>query len=133
VPIRTEINNDFLVRTGNINKHLLKNNLTRPCGPGIMYETVLFMAIHLGVKKITCLGWDLSQGRVNEDTYKHFYGNTTKLRNRGDILEWEIEETRKFSLRFFNWLKREGIELRIASKNSYLPPEIPRIELFNKQ
>ena len=103
IPIRTEINNEFLVRTGKIDDFLISKNLTRPCGPGIMYETVLFMAIHLGVKSITCIGWDLTKEKVNENTYNHFYGSTSNLVNRGDILDWEIRETREFSKDFYKW------------------------------
>ena len=129
IPIRTEINNEFLVRTGNIDKFLLDNHLTRPCGPGIMYETVLFMAIHLGVKSITCIGWDLTNEKVNETTYEHFYGSTKNLLNRGDILDWEIEETKNFSKSMYIWLKENGISLKLASNKSKLYKGIPRIKL----
>lgn len=129
IPIRTEINNEFLVRTSKIDENLIKNNLTRPCGPGIMYETVLFMAIHLGVKKIKCLGWDLTQKIVSEDNYKHFYGTTKNLFNRGDILPWEIEETRKFSEIFYDWCKTNNLELELLSDKSSLSDKIPRTKL----
>lgn len=129
IPVRTEIDNEFLVRTGEIDKYLLKNNLTRPCGPGIMYETVLFMAIHLGVKSIKVLGWDLTMDKVTEKEYKHFYGSTDNLVNRGDILDWEIEETRSFSETFYNWCTQNGISLSLISNQSSLFPGIPRTKL----
>ena len=129
IPLRTEINNEFLVRTGEIDKFLIKNNLTRPCGPGIMYETVLFMAIHLGVKSIKVIGWDLTMDKVNEKDYKHFYGSTAGLVNRGDILNWEIEETRKFSKYFYNWFLKNNISLSLVSNQSSLYSEIPREKL----
>ena len=129
IPVRTEINNEFLVRTGKIEENLLKNKLTRPCGPGIMYETVLFMAIHLGVKSINVLGWDLTMDKVTEDNYKHFYGSTNNLINRGDILSWEIEETRKFSKNFYNWCLQNDISLSLISNQSSLYREIPRKKL----
>ena len=129
IPIRTEINNEFLVRTGKIDDFLLKSQVERPCGPGIMYETVLFTAIHLGVKSITCLGWDLTMDKVNENNYKHFYGSTEGLMNRGDILEWEIEETRNFSKTLYEWMLANNIELKLASKRSSLYDKIPRVHL----
>tara|TARA_R100001510_G_C7652382_1_gene210201 strand:+ start:57 stop:1184 length:1128 start_codon:yes stop_codon:yes gene_type:complete len=129
IPIRTEINNEFLVRTKKIEEYLLKNNLTRPCGPGIMYETVLFMAIHLGVKSIKVLGWDLTMDKVTEKDYKHFYGSTNNLANRGDILDWEIEETRKFSEDFYNWCLENNICLSLISSQSSLYSGIPREKL----
>lgn len=129
IPIRTEIDNEFLVKTGKIEENLLKNKLTRPCGPGIMYETVLFMAIHLGVKSIKVLGWDLTMDKVTEKDYKHFYGSTDGLINRGDILDWEIEETRKFSKDFYNWCLENNISLSLVSSQSSLYSEIPREKL----
>ena len=130
VPIRTEIENEFLVKTGKIDEFLIKNNLTRPCGPGIMYETVLFMAQHIGVKKIICIGWDLTdKDNVDVQNYNHFYGSTEGLLNRGDILPWEIEETRKFSETFYKWCENNNIELELASTRSALSDKIPRIKL----
>ncbi|OUV98768.1 MAG: hypothetical protein CBD16_09475 [Betaproteobacteria bacterium TMED156] len=129
IPLRTEINNEFLVRTGEIDKFLIKNSLTRPCGPGIMYETVLFMAIHLGVKSITVLGWDLTMEKVTKHNYKHFYGSSDGLTNRGDILDWEIEETRNFSKDFFEWCVKNSISLSLVSEQSSLFNKIPRKKL----
>ena len=129
IPIRTEINNEFLVRTGKIDEFLIKNSLTRPCGPGIMYETVVFMAIHLGIKSMTCIGWDLTMEKVNESNYEHFYGPTDKLTNRGDILDWEITETREFSKSFYEWCEKNNISLSLASDKSSLYEKIPRVKL----
>mgnify|MGYP005991664205 FL=1 len=40
IPIRTQINNEFLSITHKFEEYSFKNSLTRPCGPGILYETV---------------------------------------------------------------------------------------------
>ncbi len=129
IPIRTEINNEFVTITKKFDDYLLSNSLTRPCGPGIMLETVIFMAVHLGVKKIVGIGWDLTMDKVNEDTYQHFYGNTQNLFNRGDILDWEIEAGRTSSEDVCYWLKDLGIELQLASSTSTLYEGIERIKL----
>ena len=129
IPIRTEINNEFLVRTGKIDEFLLSNQINRPCGPGIMYETVLYTALHLGFKKIICIGWDLTTEAVTEENYEHFYGNTSNLINKGDILDWEVKETREFSEPFYKWCKERDIELLLASERSSLFEGIPRIKL----
>jgi glycosyltransferase involved in cell wall biosynthesis len=129
IPIRTEINNEFISTTKKFDDFLIDNNLTRPCGPGIMYETVIYTAIHLGVSEIVCIGWDLTNFKVDVNTYKHFYGTTEKLVNRGDILEWEIDQTRKTTKELYYWLKNLGIELKLASNKSTLYDGIPRIEL----
>ena len=94
-----------------------------------MYETVLYTAIHLGVKSITCIGWDLTKDKVNESNYEHFYGTTNSLMNRGDILDWEIEETRNFSKNFYEWCNLKEIQLNLASERSSLYEGIPRVKL----
>ena len=45
-------NVDFLCKSKNLEDFLFTKTLSRPCGPGIFFETVLFFAIHLGYKKI---------------------------------------------------------------------------------
>ena len=132
VPIRTEINNEFLVRTGKIEENLLRNKIPRPCGPGIMYETVLFTAIHLGVSKIRVLGWDLGNDKANENDYEHFYSKDFPLINKGDVLNWELKETREFSKQFYYWLLDNNIKLELLSNQSSLYEGIPRIDL-NKE
>ena len=130
VPLRTEIDNEFVVKTKEFDKFTIKNQIERPCGPGIIYETALYVALHLGVKKIVAIGWDLSYNDpkdVNE--YKHFYGDTTKLANRGDILPWEVTAARLASEDMYKWLKNIGVELELASKQSTLYEGIPRVEL----
>ena len=50
--------------------HLLESDPTRPFGPGIMYELVFFLAVHLGVSEIVTIGWDIANpGGKNT----HFY------------------------------------------------------------
>lgn len=50
--------------------HPLGEGGPRPWGPGIMYELVLPLAVHLGVSEIVTLGWD-----IGDDTGRntHFY------------------------------------------------------------
>jgi len=128
IPIRTEINNEFVTVTKKFEDFLIENSLTRPCGPGIMYETVFYMAAHMGFKEIVCLGWDLRQENPDEDTYDHFYGNTEKLFNRGDILDWEIKATRDASKDLFYWLKEKDISLKVAT-SSAVYENIERVRL----
>ncbi len=128
IPIRTEINNEFVTVTNKFEDYLMENQLTRPCGPGIMMETVLYTAIQLGVSKITAIGWDINNAEKLED-HKHFYGETKNLYNRGDILDWEVEANQKASEHFYKWLQEKDIELVLASDKSSLYNGIPRINL----
>ena len=128
IPIRTEINNEFITITKKFEDFLIDNNLTRPCGPGIMYETVFYMAAHMGFKEIICLGWDLRQEDPDINTYDHFYGHQENMFNRGDILDWEIKATREASKELYYWLKEKEIDLKIAS-SSAVYENIERITL----
>ena len=128
IPIRTEINNEFVTKTKRFEDYLFDKQLTRPCGPGIMLETVIYTAVHLGVNKITAIGWDINNAQT-EDEHKHFFGNTNKLFNKGDLLDWEIEANQKASRDLYNWLKEKNIELVLASDKSSLYNGIPRVTL----
>ena len=108
---------------------MMSKTPTRPCGPGILYETVIYMAQHLGVKKIVALGWDLSKKDPKRDKdYKHFYEDK-KMFNKGDILPWEISITCEASEALFYWLKEKGVELELVSNKSNLYENIPRVKL----
>ena len=128
IPIRTQINNEFITVTKKFEDFLIDKNLTRPCGPGIMYETVFYMAVHLGFKEIVCIGWDLRQEDANEDNYEHFYGTNDNVVNKGDVLDWEIETTRNASKELYYWLKEKNIDIKVAS-SSAVYEKIERIKL----
>ena len=129
IPIRTEIDDQFLCKVKNFDDYDLNTRVDRPCGPGIMYETVLFMAVHLGVKKIVAIGWDLSQTNPRDpNEYKHFY-KKEEMFIKGDILPWEVAVTCEASKELYEWLKERNIELELASNKSSLYEKIPRIVL----
>ena len=130
IPIRTEVNNEFLCLTEEFEKFAFDNSLQRPCGPGIMLETVIPLAVHLGCKEIVVIGWDLSKKHVSDqniEDYKHFFGSTEGLVNRGDILDWEVEANIKASKTMNEWLQSRGVTLKLWSDKSALDKSIERI------
>ena len=129
IPVRTEIDNEFISITKKFDDYLISDNLTRPCGPGIMYETVIYTAVHLGIKELIAVGWDLTHKKVDINDYEHFYGNSESTFNRGDILGWEIDQTRDATKELYYWLQDKGITLKIASDKSTLYEGIERITL----
>ena len=130
IPIRTEINDEFLCKTKKYDDYLLEKTIQRPCGPGIMFETVIYMAVHLGVKKITAIGYDLSDSKIKKvSEHKHFFGDTNDLINRGDVLGWEMGANIEASESAYRWLKEKGIEFELASSKSFLSDAIPRVEI----
>ena len=128
VPIRTTIKS-FLCEEKNFDDYLLENSPERPCGPGIMYESVIHTAVHLGVSKIVVLGWDLGGNPKTPLEYEHFYEKGAPVYNPGDILKDEIEKTRIGVKDMHKWLKDKGVELVIASNISRISLTIPRIRL----
>lgn len=57
------------------NFELSKTGVSRPVGPGIMHETVLYTMLHMGFKKIVTIGWDIADdsglnSHFNDDNQK---------------------------------------------------------------
>lgn len=50
--------------------HVLSSSTPRPFGPGIMYELCFHLALHLGVKRIVTVGWDIAS---TDGKNTHFY------------------------------------------------------------
>lgn len=63
---------DSLAVRRNFDDYLLEHVALRPFGPGIMYELVLYLAVHLGVKEIITIGWDIASAEP-AGHYTHFY------------------------------------------------------------
>ncbi len=130
IPIRTEIDNDFLCLSKNFEDYSLDTTTERPCGPGIILETVLHTAVHLGVSKIVAIGYDLSKNNPKKQSdHKHFYGETDGLWNRGDILPWEVKAHVECTEDMYKWLLQQGVQLELASTKSALWPGIPRVKI----
>jgi hypothetical protein len=88
-----------------------KTGGTRKTGPGIMLETVLYTAIHIGVKSITTIGWDLDKHG------SHFYKEKEKafMDNKGCEIPWDIILNSEAVPSIKEWLKAKEVELNILS------------------
>ncbi|OGW78780.1 MAG: hypothetical protein A2Z83_00940 [Omnitrophica bacterium GWA2_52_8] len=138
----------WLAVWGDFENYLLEKTVDRPWGPGIMYETVIYLAVHLGVRRCVVAGWDLvSPGAVQ---YRHFYDPQPQRRSFWDrawsrAAPWcrhylglrynatgavdvhEFEVLAQSSRGFYEWLKAKGVELAVISDQSYLHESIPKI------
>jgi len=65
------VEQESLARNGDFKNYLFESQVLRPYGPGIMYELGFYLAVHLGVKSIITLGWDL--GVIDSALMDHFY------------------------------------------------------------
>ena len=58
-----------LAVTRDFDRYLLGSSDERPWGPGIMYELVLHLAVHLGVGEIVTIGWDIANAAGRNTHY----------------------------------------------------------------
>mgnify|MGYP003633116157 FL=1 len=127
-------NVDFLCKSKNLEDFLFTKTLSRPCGPGIFFETVLFFAIHLGYKKIYTIGWDYSYSKEN---YNHFYsmggGKAKNVRVPAELPQKEIEFVLQFIDFLADWLKNNEIELNIVGNRSIVSNKFKRLLTLKKR
>ena len=93
-------------------------------------QKIIKNAKNLGVKKITAIGYDLSDSKIKKvSDHKHFFGDTGELINRGDVLGWEMGANIEASESAYEWLKNKGIDFELASSKSFLSDVIPRVKI----
>ena len=56
-------------------RYLLTDGGPRPFGPGIMFELVLYLAVHMGVSELLTIGWDIATPSGGNS---HFYDTATE-------------------------------------------------------
>ena len=101
-----------LVVKRNYDDYLFSKTCTERCtGPGIMLETVFYMAIHVGVKSITTIGWDLDKHG------SHFYNEKDKdlMFNKGCEIPWDMELNAKAVPSIKEWITDKGIKLNVMN------------------
>ena len=118
---------------------LEKRPYARPDGPGIMYELVFYLVEHLGFSEVVTVGWD---NKLNEHKKQHFYDLTGEDRSNFihfnavddnlDAVESLPEEARitvEAMGEWFDFLSKNGTELKIISEQNEAPPIVPRCEI----
>jgi hypothetical protein len=116
----------------------LDKTINRMYGPGIMYETVMHLALYLGVKKITTLGWDIGDvskfknNDLREDVWQdHFYEDTSdKMAYAPTPMNFHEVNTVTESTKYLNeWLQSKKVDFSIISKTNPAHPSIKRTTL----
>ena len=134
VMVDRQLKSETLTKTKNFEKWLFSNSkLQRPWGPGIMYETAMFFAYHLGCKEIKTIGWDYKDA-TNKQNISHFYKEEwriSKLRNPANQPhEGEIQESIDLSGEFCDFLTKEGVTLKaMKSDKCFLSNKIKRFTI----
>lgn len=131
------LENSVAFNLDKINSLDLDTTLSRPWGPGTMYELAIPLALYLGCNNIVTIGWDLFVNSLkpgSEDINKHEYHynkdstifpNTDTGPSRKEIIQ-VIKSTKNV----FYWLKDKGINLTILDPYGNNPAyeNIPRIK-----
>lgn len=143
-----------LARRKNFDDYLFSKTLDRPWGPGVLYEIGFYLAVHMGVKEIVTLGWDV--GVKSSPVMPHFYESNDPARtrlltkaqsisdirmrnqflhdngilyNKPRIIPEEVDICAAVSGDWYRWLQKREIALRVVSTQSMVAPEIPRTRL----
>lgn len=129
--------------SGEFYKHELElTGISRPWGPGIMYESVFYTLHHMGVTRIVTIGWDIADERgknihyydqnslstvleasirrlfdklLANRLYNYFLYMFGKKYNHAGMLNGEAEIISKSIPNLLRWLEKREIRLEIFS------------------
>lgn len=125
-----------------------KSGLSRPWGPGIMHESVIFTLLHLGIAKIVTIGWDIADAKGHNthiddnDEQAYFTQPSRKLKwlrkfrlmwlanfvkfhlgrtiNRAGMMDGEAALTSSSVPHLRSWLKKNGVTLEVHSNSTWI-------------
>ena len=81
VDLRATQEGVWLANTRNFDDFLFSQSLIRPWGPGILYEIGFYLVVHLALRSVHVIGWDMSMD--SRGTTNHFYDSfATKMKKR---------------------------------------------------
>jgi len=104
----------------------------RPCGPGLVAETVLYMALHIGVKNIFAIGLDggTKYKNVSKQQNKNLHLDASpRTQKELEFKNWEIGITIEGTEPLYDWLRGKGINLFLISESSIWNQKIPRLSI----
>ena len=108
----------------NFEEFMFENKIERPWGPGMMSEVVIYLALHLGVKEVNTIGWDLEKPGSTKSN--HYYENRTVIRPADPMKQEEILLNIKMTKHLNEWLESKGVKLYVANDKSYVHKSISR-------
>ena len=124
--------NNQLLRLKNFEAYNFDNNLERPWGPGILYETVFYLCLYMGIKCVYPIGWDLidTNSKINITHYFDDYNDADYKSSQ----RWAKNHNFKSEMKFVNdnieymyeHLKNKGMDLVVIGETSFVNDKIPR-------
>ena len=125
-------NMGYVLQNEDFEKGTFDNTYWRPCGPSLVIETVIYMALHVGVKNIFAIGVDGGtkwQKSSDQNRRGIHLDASPKTQHELDYKNWEIEITHKGTRPLYDWLKKKNINLFLISKVSNWHSKIPRVSV----
>ena len=115
----------------------LDKTMNRMYGPGIMYEVVIHLALHLGVKKIKTICSDIGdvskfkQDNLYEDVWQdHAYDGYDNIQYAKTPMNYHEVNTVVKSVKYLSeWLKSKGVDFEIISDRNPAHESVKRGEL----
>lgn len=123
-------NMGYMLQNEDFEKGTFDNTYLRPCGPSLVIETVLYMALHVGVKNIFAIGldggtkWKKSSSQPRRGIH---LDSSPKTQHELDYKKWEFDLTHKGTGPLYDWLKKKNVNLSLISEVSNWHPKIPRV------
>ena len=142
--IRERDFNRSVAATSQFDRWTYENStILRPYGPGIMYESVFYLAQHLGVSELITIGWDNSLVKGGA-AKQHFYDKEGSTCDKDDFihqnevannpnavatLDHEASITTNAISGWNSWLSQHGVTLKIVSTINPAPETIERVQI----
>ena len=123
-----------LLKKKNFEDYDFKNKQKRPWGPGILYESVFYFCKHIGCKNIFTIGWDLIDNKKSKklthyfDEKKNDLYSKSKIWKNGQYIK-EMEFVNTNIVHMYDYLKKNGVNIIVVGKQSFVNSHIPRIYL----
>lgn len=125
-----------LLQTKEFDKYDFNNKTERPWGPGIIYETVLYLAKYMGCKNVYTIGWDLIDTN-KQSVLDHFFDEDSRYKDTSIVWENTMnpEKNRNKEMVFvanniihmYEYFKNNGMNIFVVGEMSHLDRRIPRI------
>lgn len=90
-------------------------------GPGMFYEMMIPLCLHLGIKNIITIGWDLKV----TDKHEHFYNEKMNCKPQDGELQQAINSTKPF----YEWCNINDIKLKIISNDNQVDSRFERMDI----
>ena len=134
IPHDTDFKKKCLLKNHDFELNNFNKKANRTWGPGILLETVLYLALFMGIKNCYTIGWDLTDPK-NIGTIEHYFdkNNDQKYENSMRTLNMNYKNEMKLyheNIFFaYEYFKKNNMNIIICGHKSFIDNRIERIYL----